>query len=100
MAHKIISVRMATWVWAVASAATMIALGASLDHLPGRHMLPLFLPVVIIMLVASIKAWLILRFYLGLRNAQGSWAGLFVAFLTVIVMGVVSAQGAIILIGQ
>ncbi|WP_143589662.1 cytochrome C oxidase subunit IV family protein [Thalassospira mesophila] len=100
MEHKTVSARTATWVWGVASTATILALAATFEQVPGGALIARFLPVVIIMAVASTKAWLILRFYLGLRNAQGSWTGLFAAFLIVIVVGVVFAQAAIILIDQ
>ncbi|WP_139835626.1 cytochrome C oxidase subunit IV family protein [Thalassospira sp. MCCC 1A01428] len=100
MEHKAVSARTATMVWAVASGATILALTATLEHLPGGAFLSRFLPVAVVMAVASCKAWLILRFYLGLRNAQGSWTGLFAAFLSVIVAGVLAAQAAIIMISR
>jgi hypothetical protein len=99
MEHKTVSVRTATLVWAIASGATILALVATFEHLPGGLILARFLPVVIIMAVAITKAWLILRYYLGLLNASGSWAGLFAAFLIVIAVGVLAAQAVIVVIG-
>jgi Mg2+/Co2+ transporter CorB len=84
-------------VWLVASTTTVFSLVLALnDDASTQRFLGLLL-VGVIVAVGCLKAWLILRFYLGLGPAAGGWRGIFIAFLIVIFVDVFAAQSAIIL---
>ncbi|WP_417829212.1 cytochrome C oxidase subunit IV family protein [Thalassospira sp.] len=91
------SLRTALLVWAIASATTVLSLFLALtDRSAAQAYLGLF-AVGVVVAVGCIKAALILRYYLGLGPAAGSWRSIFAAFLIVIFLGVLMAQGVIIL---
>ncbi|MHC8495035.1 cytochrome C oxidase subunit IV family protein [Thalassospira sp. SM2505] len=91
------SSRIVVRVWLAASAITILSLvlGLTGDGAVQRSLG--LISVGFIMAVGCCKAWLILRFYLGLGPAAGSWRGLFMAFLIVILVGVFASQGIIVL---
>ncbi len=89
--------RTAIIVWTLASVTTVVSLFLALSDGRSAPVLLGLLPVCVIMAVGSFKAWLILRFYLGLGRQAGSWRGLFIAFLIVIFAGVLAAQAAVVL---
>lgn len=93
-------VRTAILVWLIATSTTILSLVLAL--LGGERTATMFglVPAAIIMAVGSLKAWLILRYYLGLGPSAGGWRGLFIAFLIVIFAGVLAAQRAVILLSH
>lgn len=97
MPSNIVSLRTACVVWGVASATTLIALVLAMaGNAAERVYLDLF-SVGFIVAVGCLKAGLILRYYLGLGPAASSWRAIFVAFLMIIFLGVLAAQGVVIL---
>ncbi|MDG4720442.1 MULTISPECIES: cytochrome C oxidase subunit IV family protein [Thalassospira] len=93
----IASVRTACVVWGIASITTLIAVILALgDNAVEPITLNMFATGFIVA-VGCIKAALILRYYLGLGPAAGSWRAMFIAFLIVIFLGVLAAQGVVIL---
>ncbi|MBL4842860.1 hypothetical protein P8T57_03080 [Thalassospira sp. SN3W] len=89
--------RTAILVWLIATSTTILSLVLALVGEERTATMLGLVSATIIMAVGSFKAWLILRYYLGLGPSAAGWHGLFVAFLIVIFAGVLAAQGAVIL---
>ncbi|WP_114089421.1 cytochrome C oxidase subunit IV family protein [Thalassospira profundimaris] len=88
-----LSIRPALLVWALTSGATLLSVMTATGggHADVSHMLGLGATAVV-MLAGTVKAWLILQYYLGLGQSGGAWRGLFAAFLIIISAGVFIAQ--------
>lgn len=95
-----LSSRMAIFVWLLASGTTVMSMVLALIGDDRTGAMLGIVPAMTIMMVGSFKAWLILRYYLGLGPSAGGWRGLFVAFLIVIFAGVLAAQATIILMNR
>lgn len=91
-----LSMRTAILVWLIATSTTILSLVLALVGEERTATMFGLVSATIIMAVGSFKAWLILRYYLGLGPSAAGWHGLFVAFLIVIFAGVLAAQGAVI----
>jgi heme/copper-type cytochrome/quinol oxidase subunit 4 len=88
-----VSLRPAMLVWVLTGGATLVSVVTATggENSDVARILGLGTAAVI-MLAGLVKAWLILQYYLGLRRSQGSWRGLFAAFLIIIFLGVLAAQ--------
>lgn len=94
---RVLSFSKALLVWFLACTTTGVSLFLAVIEDGSVRMLLGMIPVAVIMAVGCFKAWLILRFYLGLGPQAGSWRAIFIAFLFVIFAGVFAAHGAILL---
>ena len=95
-----LSSRTAIFVWLLASGTTVMSMVLALIGDDRAGAMLGIVPAMTIMMVGSLKAWLILRYYLGLGPSAGGWRGLFIAFLIVIFAGVLAAQATIILMNH